>query len=194
MAAPTPIKQFEMHSESMWRTMKYSVHQNGQVILHVDTKSSWRDGPRVELTLPDSSLLAVCKSKAKGWSDNMYLVLGDPANTDKTTCPQLTHNTMSWSKWSFEHAGRGLTWTRTHKKEFGASRWSDKDYKLVDDVSEAVLAVWVNGGSSCFKKGPAARLDFYAELDRELELLSLTAIMGIEASLRRADQAAAASA
>ena len=90
--------------------------------------------------------------------------------------------------------GRPYSWRRTHDKELGSRKRSFRDFKLVNegDAGKA-LAVWIDN-DGCGLQSSGATLKYFVELDRELELLSLAALLRIEDHIRNSEQAAYAAA
>ena len=124
----------------------------------------------------------------------MNLVLGDPKHNkaqEAASGSELKRESLSEKRYTFAHDGRTFAWSRTHDKALGAHRWGDRDFVLVDESCSPprVLAVWVNNMSS-FKRNPEAVVEWFVELGRELELLSLAAVLAIEDRVRAGSVAA----
>ena len=61
----------------------------------------------------------------------------------------------------------------------GASRWDDRTFKLVDQNTRQVLAVF-RFNNAIFQHRKLAEIDYCVELEHQLELMSLAAILGIQ--------------
>lgn len=136
------------------------------------------------------TILASCKLQP--WSRGSLLHLGDPETDppgkDKASWIKVECEGMTSSTFTFPFNGRSFAWVRTHDKELGASRMSGRDFKLVDRTAGEVmrekreegslLAVWrYQAGFS--REGLLAEVEWYAEMEREVEVLSLAAMLGI---------------
>ena len=184
-----PIKEYEIVNLGTLTTRKLAVQQNGQPILLINRKQGFFERPQVNIQLQDKTIVAACKSRSFG--GNQRLFLGNPDCADKAAWNDLVRESFGLSKYKFMCNGRSFGWTRTHNKELGASRWGSMDYKLIDDQTGQILAVYLNN-SKMFSTNPVARIDYYVELGQDLELLSLAAIAGIEEAIRRSKRSSAA--
>ncbi|KAK5746446.1 hypothetical protein LTR17_000826 [Elasticomyces elasticus] len=79
---------------------------------------------------------------------------------------------------------RKLHWTKTRDRKLGASRLSIRDHKLVDEVSEDVVAVYTehNLGMADTLK---CRLVFHQRLGDNAELAALVVVIAINERLQR---------
>lgn len=88
----------------------------------------------------------------------------------------------------------GLTLHRTHDEALGASSLRNTHFKLLDSQNEdQVLAVYIQD-RKLLDKSNVARVEYFAALDPNLELLSLAAIFGIEDKIRRRSNSSAVAA
>ena len=172
-----PVKQFEVHRSSAWNTKRHEIKQNGNTVLYTNRKKAMFSSPQINLQTSDQQILASIKMQS--FSKDLLLHLGNPDCTDKAQWANLTCDNFMATKYKFGFGGRWFTWTRTHNKDLGASKFGGSNFKLVDESNGCVVMVYryTNG---LFSGGVVGNIDFYAELDPQLELLALAAIVGIE--------------
>lgn len=85
-----------------------------------------------------------------------------------------------------------LTYHRTHDKALGANSSRNTHFKLLDGQNESqVLAVYIQD-RKWFDTSNVAKIEYFANLDPNLELLSMAAIFGIEDKIRRRNNTNAA--
>jgi len=79
---------------------------------------------------------------------------------------------------------RRLYWQKTHDSKLGASKLSQKDFKLVDEADDTLLAVYTEHhlGTPGKLKG---KINFRTKLDDHTEVAALTTLMGIMEKARR---------
>lgn len=185
------VKQWEVHRPGTFQTKHGEIRQNGSTILHTTKKTGFFSPPEITIQLNDKSIIAAVRLKKM--SSDKLLLLGNPDCTDKSQWITLEREGFTASKYGFNFNGRRLVWTRTHNKDFGASTFGSRDFKLVDESSGQVLMVY-RYNSSMFKRGVVAHADFYAQLEQPMELLGLAGIMGIEEGIARSQRSNAAAA
>lgn len=66
---------------------------------------------------------------------------------------------------------------RTYSARLGACKCHTRDFKLLDD-RDRLLAVYINDHGR--HRDTSGRLDYFVELDREEEVMSLAVIVGIQ--------------
>ncbi|KAI5363030.1 hypothetical protein Slin14017_G067110 [Septoria linicola] len=141
-----------------------------------------RGGPKAR---PFFKTYDACKFRSV--RSSFYVRVGNPDEIPPERWPQVT---WGWreNEYIFEYEGRRFCWRSTvtglmsYLKDRG-------DYQLVDMENGVVLAAYVKD-REWFAFKPIARIDFFVELGQGLELMALTAIMGIEERRRRKASAA----
>lgn len=83
-----------------------------------------------------------------------------------------------------ERIKRRLRWTKTHNTKLGASSFSGRCFKLVDDGSGKVLAVYTEHGLNRTGK-LKGKVDLRQRLGEEIELAALMAVMAIVEKMDR---------
>lgn len=196
------LKQYDILNENLTsgskltlsQSPKWTLSQNGQPVFRTECRTKWK-GIYLHLMSADgTTTLATVKPKST-LGKAMFISLGDPDQEESKLAGhptlELKCETLSQSKYSFTHLSRPYTWTRTHNKDIGGHKWGNMDYKLVDQVSGEVLAVWSNLNEATWaKRNPEGRILFFTEMERELEMLSLAAICRIEVFQRQQTTAA----
>ncbi|KAF2160375.1 hypothetical protein M409DRAFT_29223 [Zasmidium cellare ATCC 36951] len=76
-----------------------------------------------------------------------------------------------------------LYWTRTRDSKLGASRWSPRDFRLVDEESAAVVAAYVEKhlGEGAVK----GSVRFLQEVEPKVEVMGLMVLLGLLDKTRR---------
>lgn len=134
-------------------------------------------------------VLAACRIHGLSMTNKfLFLGPGEPECTDPAEwIPVRASGRWDPAKFFFAYAGEEYAWTRTRSSELGVkSAWAGKSFKLVRVGSGEVLAVFVHLPQ--WTRKDEARLDFFAAgegMGRELEVLALVAVMGIEEEIRR---------
>jgi len=82
---------------------------------------------------------------------------------------------------SGERSKRKLHWKRTHESKLGASHLSRRDYKLVDESSDEVVAVYTEHSISF-----EGKVSYRRKMDDYVEVASLVVLMAILERQRRA--------
>ncbi|QIW95164.1 hypothetical protein AMS68_000682 [Peltaster fructicola] len=128
----------------------------------------------------------VAGARFPGLSTGIDIVMGDPSSAAPERCSRLERTSLSKGSWGFQSVGTGRVyeWRRTHRKELGASRYSNDDFKLVDSADhDRVLATYIK--DSFYGGSDVAHMDFFVELGQDLELQAITSILAIEEKSRR---------
>lgn len=183
----SPIKRLELYRTRSILSKDLEIRQNGKTILNTKEHRGIFKRPEINIELADRTIVASVRLQFR----DALLHLGSPDCTDKADWIELTHDNALASKYRFVFDERCYAWTRTHSKELGASKLGNRDFKLVDEGTGEVLAVYRHR-YAVFGSGVVADVDFCTELDHELELLSLVAILAIEEKITRRQCAASA--
>lgn len=85
------------------------------------------------------------------------------------------------------HEGHGatfqsLTWKHTHNSHLGSGAWKSKDFKLVDDATDQVVAVYINLSDT---NNVMSRLEWKTTCSVEEEIRALTVLMAFIERIRR---------
>lgn len=185
-----PFKSYSIIPAPTWgRTSAFTIRDitetpTYEVIIQRE-KHGFGDSAIIVQSANDKSTLASCR--LKGFANKKFLLLGQyPDCTDLLEwIPVTPSGKFDPSKHSFEFAGERYSWTRTRRKEYGGSRWVGKTFKLVNGKTGEVLAVFVHLGK--WKRRDEARVDWFCDVGRELEVLSLAAVLGLQEEMRRAE-------
>lgn len=83
-----------------------------------------------------------------------------------------------------QRSKRHMYWQKTHDSKLGASKLSQKDYKLVDEADGEVLAVYTEHhlGTPGKWKG---KINFRTKIGEEAEVAALTALMAVIEKAKR---------
>jgi hypothetical protein len=79
-------------------------------------------------------------------------------------------------------AFRSLTWKHTHDSHLGSGPWKSKDFKLVDDATEQVIAVYINLSDT---NNVMSRLEWKTPCSVDAEIRALTVLMAFIERIRR---------
>ncbi|KAF2172298.1 hypothetical protein M409DRAFT_17533 [Zasmidium cellare ATCC 36951] len=162
------IKTYNVTRDSGWNYRHLQVQHNNQTFLWVNTSGSGflNARPRMHLQTQSEHGPVVAAAALKASSASCRVMLGNPDATAK-------------DDWIDVHSDK------THDKDLGASSSRNTHFKLLDGQNESqVLAVYIQD-RKWFDSSNVAKIDYFAELDPNLELLSLAAIFGIEDRIRR---------
>ena len=86
--------------------------------------------------------------------------------------------------------GNSYTWMQADDKTSGSNRSHTWGYKLVSDTTEHPIAAYSSNRKNYLD--PVPRIDFFVELEKDLELVGLATLFGI-AKMRRGALSPAAS-
>lgn len=77
-----------------------------------------------------------------------------------------------------------LHWKKTHESKLGASRFSTRDFKLIDESSDDIIAVYTehNLGSPGHLKG---KIEYRRKMDENVEIAALAVLMALLEKMRR---------
>lgn len=77
---------------------------------------------------------------------------------------------------------RSLTWKHTHDSHLGSAVWKSKDFKLIDDATEQVVAVYINLSDT---NNVMSRLEWKMSYSVDEEVRALTVLMAFIERIRR---------
>lgn len=77
---------------------------------------------------------------------------------------------------------QSLTWKHTHNSHLGSGVWKSKDFKLINDATEQVVAVYINLSDT---NNVMSRLEWKTTCSVEEEIRALTVLMAFIERIRR---------
>ena len=77
---------------------------------------------------------------------------------------------------------QSLTWKHTHSSQLGSAAWKSKDFKLMDDATEQVVAVYINLSDT---NNVMSRLEWKMSCSIDQEIRALTVLMAFIERIRR---------
>ena len=177
-----PVKQYEVHHPGMFQTKKLEIKHNGTTILHTNKERHGLKPPRIDISSDGKTIVTSVQLEKR--NRGALLLLGNPNSTDNQEWMELGCQDGHGSKHRFVFNGRPFRWTRTHNKELGARRMGGRDFKLSEEGSDQVLVVY-RSNYAVMRKGHFADVDFYVDLDQDVELLALCAVLAIQENIAR---------
>lgn len=72
-----------------------------------------------------------------------------------------------------------LQWKKTHESELGSSRFSTKDFKLIDEDNDEVVAVYIDCKSGIIHKNLRGEIDFRCQLGDSVETAVILVLLTI---------------
>jgi hypothetical protein len=178
-------------THSFWRH-NYDISTTNKVHLFHVANSSLTPG-KPDLTFHASSdnngpIAGVCKFRH--FSSDTEIGLGDPSAPGSMEWEYLHRQGFTkrqfWFRMHLEDGSKQtFTWKRTHSLGSG-----HENYKLVEESSKTVVAVFSSGG--VFSK--SSSLEIYFNLGTRFNLMGLLSIIAVVERSRRAKNATAASA
>lgn len=188
-----PIKTYTVHQTSAWRQSYQEVQFNGRTILWVNARKRMFHNTQVNIQTEFNAGPIVAACKLGCFMRGLRFWLGNPDCTDKDAWPVAECHGFRSNNFTFQTSDcRLYQWRRTHDRDLGAKRFGNKDFKLVDTQTGHVIAVFIFK-HEVFGVKDAGRIDYFVEFGQELELMSLTVLMGIQEQIREQERAAAAS-
>ncbi|GIZ41690.1 hypothetical protein CKM354_000498600 [Cercospora kikuchii] len=185
------FKQYDVRSTSNMSAKNLEICQNGVPILLVNTKVPfWWGTPKVEIvralgkTGGGRGGPVVAAAKAKSVGNAIYINIGHPPDAVPVEqWPQLTYSYWNDKEYFFEFEGRRYAWRRD-VSGFADYVKDNGDFQFVDLENTTVLAAFIRSNKS-FNKD-LGKIEVLVEMDQDLELMALIAIMAIDERRRRA--------
>ncbi|KAJ5431856.1 hypothetical protein N7445_008354 [Penicillium cf. griseofulvum] len=184
-----PAAQY-LITHSFWRH-NYDVSTTNKTHLFHVVNSSLTPG-KPDLTFyrgpdPNGPIAGVCKFRH--FSSDCEIGLGDPERPNKMDWEYLHKQgfmkRVYWFRMQVEDGTKQtFTWKRTHSLGSGHA-----DYKLVEETSQTVVAVFSSGG--IFSKTTGS-LDIYFHLGSQFYLMALMSAISVIERARRARQSSQA--
>lgn len=157
------------------------IRLGSQAVFWLTTLPDPFKAPQINLRTKSAQgpILASCQYPRGDWSRICKIFLGNLSSTGPEQWPVLTCENQMGSSYHFELAGQAYRWLRTHEPELGGTLAGKRTYKLVHAGTDDLLAVYK---STRTLQGwrEIADVYYYVEMGRELEHLSLVAILGIQ--------------
>ncbi|KAM0702882.1 hypothetical protein Q7P35_010314 [Cladosporium inversicolor] len=122
------------------------------------------DSPANSLTANQEAVRCISSHSIFGADSYQYTVLADTSPGDSNA------------------AVRSLTWKHTHDSHLGSGPWKSKNFKLVDDATEQVIAVYINLSDT---NNVMSRLEWKISCSVDEEIRALTVLMAFIERIRR---------
>jgi hypothetical protein len=122
------------------------------------------DGPSTCVTANEEIVRCINSSSIFGHDGYQYTV---PANES------LEENNIT---------AHSLTWKHTHSSDLGSGAWKSKDFKLIDDATQQVVAVYINLSDT---NSVMSRLEWKMSCSVAEEIRALTVLMAFIERIRR---------
>ncbi|KAK5692304.1 hypothetical protein LTR17_025406 [Elasticomyces elasticus] len=185
-----PLKTYEFVAESIKTKQPHEIQQDGRPVLWIRNKRSLWKAPQIHIHADagHGEIVAACRLSLT--TRNLPFMLGNPDGADKDSWPVAKVEGYTSKAYNFEVSGQGYRWARTHRKDLGSSKMSNKDYELVD-ASESTLAIFLFAHKPLpDQPNLIGRLNWFRNIGREVELSALAVLLGIEESNRLYESAA----
>jgi len=170
-------------------------------VIYFSETHDWSSAPDVVLHQgvdKQAPIIAVAHFR---YSQDLKLGLGDSDASEKDMIWEDLKNATTWrlghSKYRFEmtinHERRSFLWQRTRDAAdgvHGVDKMGDANYRLVDEGTGEVLAVYLDNGFKSWRK--TGKLQFKGDLGKGWELMVLIGCLGLCEKGRRRGSANAA--
>ncbi|KAF2216985.1 hypothetical protein CERZMDRAFT_93049 [Cercospora zeae-maydis SCOH1-5] len=184
------FKQYDVRSTSNASAKNLDICQNGRPILFVNIKTPFWGVPRIEIVRALGNMGAgrggpvVAAAKFKQIASGFYINIGNPPDViPLEQWPQVSFSYWNETDYTFEFEGRRFAWKSPVSGIMDYLK-DNGNFQLVDLENGTILAAYIRTNKSFTKD--IARIEVMVELDQDLELMALTAIMGIDERKRRA--------
>jgi len=183
------IKTFHLRATSPLSSKHFAIYSDsGQAILWTECTTGWVSDLLLTLHVTSPAGPIVACSKISYFGRNVYIALGDVLSGPIGRDPwiKLDRKGTVTGTYAFAHQGKTYAWKRTHNKALGGRVLSMKDFKLVDvdGAEDRILATSTSGPlmGAVHREG---KIEWFAELDEDLEKLALAAVFGTVERTRR---------
>lgn len=181
----------------------YTVTDANKTPLYLVDNSTWTPH-KPDLTVhagTDNKAPVVAVSKFVRFSRHCKIGLGDPADANNILwedllCDGFCHGKFRWqmSMGSGDAFSRpAFIWKRTHHVGVGQSSpsvFATGNYKLVDEHTEQVLAVYTSSSHKSLEK--SGKLEILVDYGQDFDVMALTTTLTLVEKNRRRNQARAA--
>ncbi|KAF2216559.1 hypothetical protein CERZMDRAFT_93852 [Cercospora zeae-maydis SCOH1-5] len=181
-------KVYEVRYVGESATNEMEILKNGRVVKFVHIKCSFFGTPLVLVhagTTQYAPIAAACKFKQI--RSGFYVRAGPLDSTPYQNWPQVKWNSWNEKDYLFDYQHRHLCWRSTGESILDTAPHAG-DHHLIDLDTGVVLAAY-HKDRTWFAFKPFAKIEFYAGVEEEFEILSLAIIMGIEERRKRAIEA-----
>ncbi|KAB8227438.1 uncharacterized protein BDW43DRAFT_304600 [Aspergillus alliaceus] len=142
----------------------------------------------------DKNAPVVGVSKFLHFSRHMKLGLGDPQNINTVEWEDLVSQNLKHNKYRWQMTVRGVSgaerrafmWKRTHSvavEGSSASIWSSRNFKLVDEQTEQIVAIFTSSAFKSVKK--SGKLQISSNYGQEFDLMVLITVLSLYEKQRR---------
>ncbi|KAI5361002.1 hypothetical protein Slin15195_G089120 [Septoria linicola] len=174
-----PLATHHIISHTKSNTSTLEIQQKGRTALWANTTKPVIGSSILQITTPKvdgESVIATAKLR----SDGCKVMLGDVNSKTKAPWTQISHSQVSDEVTQFVYEGQDYIWRRTQDAESSDSCSGEvPDLELVtSEDSETILAAYLPQ-QDAVAAGQVGKLDYMQDLGRKLELLCLTAILGV---------------
>ncbi|GIZ46168.1 hypothetical protein CKM354_000930600 [Cercospora kikuchii] len=187
---PRKRKVYEVRFVGEFATNQMEILKNGRVVKFVQIKCSFFGTPLVLVhagNTHNAPIVAACKFKQI--RSGFYVRAGPMDSTPYQKWPQVKWNSWNEKDYLFDFQHRRLCWRSAADGILDCTNAGD--HHLIDLDTGVVLAAY-HKDRTWFAFKPFAKIEFYAGVEEELEVLSLAIVMGIEERRKRAIEANAA--
>lgn len=142
----------------------------------------------------DKNAPVVGVSKFLHFSRHMKLGLGDPQNINTVEWEDLVSQNFKHNKYRWQMTVRGVSgaerrafmWKRTHSvavEGSSASIWSSRNFKLVDEKTGQIVAIFTSSAFKSVKK--SGKLQISSNYGHEFDLMVLITVLSLYEKQRR---------
>lgn len=179
MASLTPIKHYEIIRASRIQRREFEIRMNDTVVLKAHAKTHMLHVSGIDISSLEGAVIA--SVKLKKWSRRCLLHLGKPKESEereRSTWIVLDSPGSNSRSFKCTFKGRTFALVPTLDSILDTGRLGRLNFRLLDASNGQILAAWTSDCRSPNSQ-PLARIDYFEELGREVEVLSLVAMMGL---------------
>ncbi|MCJ1306771.1 hypothetical protein MMC25_000414 [Agyrium rufum] len=172
---------------------------SGTIIYYADMAEALQSRPDVSLHAGDSTSGPIVGAAKFRYSRSLHLCLGDPSHPSSPWEDMTNPSIFKTSKYHLSVQSPGsarvsLLFERTHRSVDGVTglnKMSGLNYRIVDEQTGQVLAVYLENGLKSWKK--KGKIVFYVSARQEIETWIVLGVLGLcEKARRRAANSAGA--
>lgn len=181
----------ELHrAQDFARSIGTNIKKNGNTLYYVGHYQTQDTSDIILYGGYDSKGPWLAQASFPSFTKDFKIYVGEhktPSNDDWDNVRCSGGGIFSDPSFRFEcrsHSGKTrLYWKKTHDSKLGASRLSPRDYKLVDEITEEVVAVYVE---KSLGSGPVrGSITFRQRVDERVEIASLMVVLSLLERSRR---------
>ncbi|KAF2168677.1 hypothetical protein M409DRAFT_21417 [Zasmidium cellare ATCC 36951] len=172
---PAPIKQYNITRAKYWsyKNLTLTDSSTSQPVYTATTTVSLSTTPQINLhspSTPSQTLAAIRLTHSK----NLLYKLGPEIDcTPKVEWSKAVSESKLGRCVRFEVGGKVYRWKRTHKREWGARRWSDRCFKMVEGEGGEARVVMVYVTGNVLRGLEVGRVLVFEEVDAKMEVVGL---------------------